>query len=79
MQRPEQRPETPAAKPAPGDTDVTREGPTTEAARKLVIEPITAGLYHLTYACLLVPRFSAQYITGDLSDQIDILHCTYRL
>ena len=67
-QRP--RPETPVAKPAPGETDVTRESPTTEAARKLVVEPITAGLYHLTYACLLVPRFSAHYITGDLSDQI---------
>ena len=68
--RPKQRPETPVAKPAPGETDVTRESPTTEAARKLVVEPTTAGLYHLTYACLLVPRFSAHYITGDLSEQI---------
>jgi REP element-mobilizing transposase RayT len=49
---------------------MTRESPTTEAARKLVVEPTTAGLYHLTYACLLVPRFSAHYITGDLADQI---------
>ncbi len=64
------RPETPLARPAPGETDVTRESPTTEAARKLVVEPTTAGLYHLTYACLLVPRFSAHYITGDLSEQI---------
>jgi REP element-mobilizing transposase RayT len=68
--RPKVRPETPIAKPAPGDADVTRESPTTEAARKLVVEPTTAGLYHLTYACLLVPRFSAHYITGDLADQI---------
>jgi len=68
--RPKPRPETPLAKPTPGESDVTRESPTTEAARKLVVEPITAGLYHLTYACLLVPRFSAHYITGDLSDQI---------
>lgn len=64
------RPETPVAKPAPGETEVTRESPTTSAARKLVVEPTTAGLYHLTYACLLVPRFSAHYITGDLSEQI---------
>jgi len=64
------RPETPVAKPEPGDLAATRESPTTEAARKLVVEPITAGLYHLTYACLLVPRFSAHYITGDLADQI---------
>ena len=68
--RPKMRTETPVAKPAPGDVDVTRESPTTEAARKLVVEPTTAGLYHLTYACLLVPRFSAHYITGDLADQI---------
>ena len=72
-QKPEQRPETPVARPIPGnDSDVTRESPTTEASRKLVIEPITAGLYHLTYACLLVPRFSAHYLTGDLSDKIGI-------
>jgi REP element-mobilizing transposase RayT len=64
------RPETPVSKPAPGDMAATRESPTTEAARKLVVEPISAGLYHLTYACLLVPRFSAHYITGDLADQI---------
>jgi REP element-mobilizing transposase RayT len=68
--RPKSRPETPVAKPTPGETDSTRESPTTEASRKLVVEPTTAGLYHLSYACLLVPRFSAHYITGDLSDQI---------
>lgn len=68
--RPKSRPETPVARPAPGETDTTRESPTTEAARNLVVEPTTAGLYHLTYACLLVPRFSAHYITGDLADQI---------
>jgi hypothetical protein len=68
--RPKPRPETPVAKPAPGELSATRESPTTEAARKLVVEPTTAGLYHLTYACLLVPRFSSHYITGDLADQI---------
>jgi REP element-mobilizing transposase RayT len=64
------RPETPVAKPAPGELDVTRPGPTTEAARRITLEPTTAGLYHLTYACLLVPRFSSHYLTGDLSDSI---------
>jgi len=68
--RVKQRPDTPIARPQPGDTDVTREGPTTEAAKKLVVEPVTAGMYHLTYACLLVPRFTSHYITGDLSEQI---------
>ncbi len=64
------RPATPIVRPQPGDTDMTRESPTTEAARKLTAEPISAGLYHLTYACLLVPRFSTHYLTGDLSDQL---------
>lgn len=68
--RPKQRPETPFAKPQPGESDVTRESPSTEATKKLVVEPITAGLYHLTYACLLVPRFSSHYITGDLSEHL---------
>jgi REP element-mobilizing transposase RayT len=69
--RPTNRPETPVAKPQPeNNQDVTRESPTTDAARKLVVEPATAGLYHLTYACLLIPRFSSHYITGDLADQV---------
>lgn len=68
--RPQQRPQTPVGRPAPGDSDVTRESPTTDAARKLLVEPTTAGLYHLTYACLLVPRFSSHYITGDLSEHL---------
>jgi REP element-mobilizing transposase RayT len=67
---PKPRPETPIARPAPGSLEVTRESHTTEAARKLVMEPTSAGLYHLTYACLLVPRFSSHYITGDLADKI---------
>jgi REP element-mobilizing transposase RayT/DNA-binding NarL/FixJ family response regulator len=68
--RPQQRPETPIARPV-NSGDVTRESPTTEAARKLSVEPVSAGLYHLTYACLLVPRFSSHFITGDLSERMD--------
>jgi REP element-mobilizing transposase RayT len=68
--RPKSRPQTPVAKPVSA-TDVTREGPTTEAARKLVLEPASAGLYHLTYACLLAPRFSEHFLTGDVSELID--------
>jgi REP element-mobilizing transposase RayT len=68
--QPKHRTQTPVARPQPGETDVTRESPTTDAARKLVVEPTTAGLYHLTYACLLVPRFSSHYITGDLADHL---------
>ncbi len=68
--QPKQRPETPVARPAPGSLDVTRESPTTEAVRKLVVEPATAGMYHINYACLLIPRFSAHYITGDLAERL---------
>jgi REP element-mobilizing transposase RayT len=77
--RPKKKTETPVAKPELGEMDATRQSPTgatresstTEAAKKLVVEPTTSGLYHLTYACLLVPRFSTHYITGDLSTRID--------
>src|SRR5258706_565172 len=65
-----QRPETPVSRPI-NDADVTRESPTTEASRKLVVEPTSAGLYHLTYACMLVPRFSSHYLTGDLSEGLN--------
>lgn len=68
--QPKVRPETPISRPRPGETDATRESPSTEAVRKLTAEPISAGLYHLTYACLLVPRFSTHYLTGDLSDHL---------
>lgn len=64
------RPETPIRAPRPGEMDATRPSPTTEAARRVTLEPVTAGLYHLTYACLLVPRFSSHYLTGDLADRI---------
>jgi REP element-mobilizing transposase RayT len=68
--QPKQRPETPVARPT-NVADYTRESPTTEAGRKLVLEPSSAGLYHLTYACLLLPRFSSHYLTGDLSESIN--------
>ena len=64
------RHETPIRKPESGELDATRPSPTTEAARRVTLEPVTAGLYHLTYACLLVPRFSSHYLTGDLADRI---------
>ena len=65
-----QRPETPVRKPKPNELAETRPSPTTEAARRLTMEPVAAGLYHLTYACLLVPRFSSHYLTGDLADRL---------
>ncbi len=65
----EKRPATPVAPPV-SSSEVTRESPVTQAAKKLVVEPVSAGMYHLTYACLLVPRFASHYLTGDLSERL---------
>lgn len=68
--KPSARPETPVKQPEPGEVAETKPSRTTAAARSLKLEPITAGLYHLTYACLLVPRFTSHYLTGDLADHM---------
>lgn len=64
------RPETPLRRPMPGELDETRPHSITEVASRVMLEPITPGLYNLTYACLLVPRFSSHYLTGDISDRL---------
>jgi REP element-mobilizing transposase RayT len=64
------RPRRAVAPIAPAEDGATRLSPTTEAARKVSLEPVSAGLYHLTYACLLVPRFASHYLTGDVSDRL---------
>lgn len=64
------RPQTPVRKPMPGELDETRPHSITEVASRVMLEPISPGLYNLTYACLLVPRFSSHYLTGDISDRI---------
>jgi len=64
------RPETPIRKPMPGELDETRPHSITEVAGRVMLEPISPGLYNLTYACLLVPRFSSHYLTGDMSDRL---------
>ncbi|GJQ51189.1 MAG: hypothetical protein HKUEN02_00360 [Anaerolineaceae bacterium] len=64
------RPETPIRRPAPGELDETRPHSITEVANRVMLEPISPGLYNLTYACLLVPRFSSHYLTGDVSDRL---------
>jgi REP element-mobilizing transposase RayT len=64
------RPETPIRRPMPGELDETRPHSITEVAGRVMLEPISPGLYNLTYACLLVPRFSNHYLTGDMADRI---------
>ena len=65
-----QRPATPVRRPAAGELDETRPHSITEVAGRVMMEPISPGLYNLTYACLLVPRFSSHYLTGDISDRM---------
>jgi len=66
----QQRPETPIRRPGTGELDETKPHSITEVAGRVMLEPITAGLYNLTYACLLVPRFTSHYLTGDISDRL---------
>jgi REP element-mobilizing transposase RayT len=64
------RPLTPVRRPQTGELDPTRPHSITEVAGRVMMEPISPGLYNLTYACLLVPRFSSHYLTGDISDRL---------
>jgi REP element-mobilizing transposase RayT/DNA-binding response OmpR family regulator len=50
--------------------DDTRSHSTNENARKIVLEPVSAAVYNLDYACMLVPRFPQHHMTGDLLDQL---------
>ncbi len=52
------------------DVDETRLHSITEVAGRSLVEPISPGLYHLSYACLLLPRFSSHYLVGDLADRL---------
>jgi len=62
------RPVTPVRQP--GEFDETRPHSMDEIAERIVLEPVSAGVYNLTYACLLVPRFSSHYLTGDIADRL---------
>jgi REP element-mobilizing transposase RayT len=65
------RPETPVRRPMPGELDETRPSHLPiETPGRVTLEPITPGLYNLTYACLLVPRLTTHYLTGDISDRL---------
>lgn len=65
-----QRPQTPLRKPMIGELDETRPHSINEVAGRIVLEPASAGVYQLTYACLLVPRFTSHYLTGDIADRL---------
>ena len=56
---------------SPNVTEETHPHTIEEAgSERIVLEPVSAGVYNLTYACLLVPRFSSHYLTGDIADRL---------
>ncbi len=77
---------TPASRPMPVDLAATRASlpkshplnepntgrphSITEVAGRVLAEPGTAGLYDLTYACLLLPRLGNHHLTGDLAERL---------
>ncbi|GAB4505575.1 MAG: hypothetical protein Fur0043_25710 [Anaerolineales bacterium] len=66
----QRRPATPVRRPAPGELDETRPHSITEVAGRMIVESASAAMAQLNYACLLVPRFSSHYMTGDLADRL---------
>ncbi|HEX8992185.1 MAG TPA: transposase [Anaerolineales bacterium] len=70
------RPETPVRLPQPGELDETRPASRVELSSSnlsfgpITLEPISAGAYQLSYACLLLPRFSSHFLTGDIADRL---------
>jgi REP element-mobilizing transposase RayT len=57
---------------------ITDQRTITENARKLeqktevTFESVSTNPYELSYACLLIPRFSTHYLIGDLADNLHI-------
>ncbi len=43
---------------------------TPEGARKIVLEPVSASVYNLSYDCLLIPRFTEHFLTSELAEHI---------
>jgi REP element-mobilizing transposase RayT/DNA-binding response OmpR family regulator len=70
VKRAAERPSTPVRRPQPGELDETKPHSITEVAGRVILESTSAGLYQLNYACLLVPRFSSHYLTGDLAGHL---------
>jgi len=60
----------PVRQPAPGELDETRPHSITEVAGRMITDSSSAGMAQLNFACLLVPRFTAHYMTGDLADRL---------
>ncbi len=65
-----QRSEAETQAPKPHEVATTRPHSITEVAGRVLSEPTAQGLYELTYACLLLPRFNSHHLTGDLAERL---------
>jgi REP element-mobilizing transposase RayT/DNA-binding response OmpR family regulator len=54
----------------PEISDRTQPSPTSQRTHKIVLEPVTASVYNLDYACLLLPRFPHHHLTGDVLERL---------
>ena len=66
------RPETPGRRPNPEELIETRPQRPRSITEIAGHEPVSSGMYNLTYACLLVPRFSSHHLTGDLAQYLSV-------
>ncbi|HUH96327.1 MAG TPA: IS200/IS605 family transposase [Anaerolineales bacterium] len=46
--------------------------PQWEINPEVAFEPVSRDPYELSYACLLIPRFSTHYLIGDLADDLHV-------
>jgi REP element-mobilizing transposase RayT len=66
----QKRPETPGDKTNAEVLLETRPHSITEVAGRVLVEPSSRGMYDLTYACLLLPRFGTHHLAGDLAERL---------
>lgn len=46
------------------------KGNSSEDDERVVFEPLDTDPYHLSYTCLLIPRFSSHFLMGDLAQRL---------
>jgi REP element-mobilizing transposase RayT/CheY-like chemotaxis protein len=63
------------------DLPTQTRGPAEVGQAAILIEPVSDGMYNLTYTCLLIPRFSSHHLTKDrvnlVSDCMKEIYTSY--
>lgn len=68
----EGRPTAPLRQPDPGELEQTRPHPPAERTGRMIVEAASAAMAQLNYACLLIPRLTTHYMTGDVADHLSV-------